>query len=113
MTSAQHQRLITVLGFPVQVDDKLGHLIVEHDGAIAWDQLQAIKDAVWGEEARAIEVYPRASDVVNAGQFRHLWRLGDREFCPDLLSHGRGQMDADRLEYRHFIAWREADAVFA
>lgn len=113
MTIALHQRQITVLGLDVLVDDKLGHLMVGHDGSITWDQMQAIKNAVWGEDARAIEVYPAATDVVNAGNFRHLWRLSANEFCPDLLHHGRGKMDDDRLEFRHFNAWRAAEAVFA
>lgn len=65
----------TVLGFRVCLDETLGHLMVEHDGAITWDQLQAVKNAVWGEDARAIEVYPAQSQLVNVATMRHLWRL--------------------------------------
>lgn len=114
MTIALHQRQIIALGFDVLLDDRLGHLMVSHDGSITWDQLQAIKSAIWGEDARAIEVYPAASDVVNSGNFRHLWRLGESDFCPDLLEHEPGNVFADdNLEHRHLGAWTEAKAVFA
>lgn len=113
MTITPHQRRITVLGLDVLVDDKLGHLMVGHDGKITWDQLQAVKNAVWGEDARAIEVYPAASSVVNRGWFRHLWRLGAGDFCPDLLEHEPGNIfDNDNLGRRHSEAWAEARAVF-
>lgn len=107
----QHQELI-VAGFPVLVDHGMGHLQVSHDGTITWDQLQAIKTAVWGVDARAIEVYPRASDVVNTGNFRHLWRLGPGDFCPDLLCHETPSRTGATLEARHREAWREAEEVF-
>lgn len=108
----QSQREIMVAGFPVVVDDQLGHLMVAHSGSITWDQLQAVKNAVWGPEARAIEVYPRNSDLVNAGPFRHLWRLGEGDFCPDLLSHkGPEVFDGDNLQHRHLAAWAEAEEV--
>ncbi len=67
-----HRHRLTVDGFEVTVDDDLGHLSVAHDGTITWDQLQAVKNAVWGPEARAIEVYPRQGEVVNSGNWRHL-----------------------------------------
>lgn len=108
----QSQREVMAAGFPVMVDDQLGHLMVAHSGSITWDQLQAVKNAVWGAEARAIEVYPRSSDLVNAGPFRHLWRLGEGDFCPDLIGHDAGNAyDADNLEHRHLAAWAEADEV--
>lgn len=91
--------------FEVQVDVTLGHLWVEHDGSITWDQLQAIKCAVWGNEARAIEVYPAQSQIVNSKNIRHLWRLGPTDFCPDLLGDFH---PADTLEARCHLAWAEA-----
>lgn len=69
-----------IMEFPVTVDDALGHLIVAHDGPLTWDQLKAIKCLVWGNETRAIEVYPASADVVNSDNFRHLWRLGADDF---------------------------------
>jgi len=87
------------------IDPALGHIAVEHDGDISWDDLQSVKNAIWGAEARAIEVYPRQSDVVNARPCRHLWRLGDNDFCPDLL--GPRAYD-DRLQSRFVRAWTKA-----
>ena len=113
MTILLDQRELMVLGFPVLLDRKLGHLMVAHGGTITWDQLQAIKNEVWGRDARAIEVYPRHGDVVNSGNFRHLWRLGEGDFCPDLLHHEQGDvLDDDSLEHRHRAAWAEAEEVF-
>lgn len=94
-----------IMGFQVTVDDTLGHLMVAHDGALTWDQLQAIKCRVWGDEARAIEVYPARSAVVNSGNFRHLWRLGADDFCPDLLGNVEPRQT---LERRFHKAWEVA-----
>lgn len=93
---------LVVLGFQVMVDDTLGHLAVTHDGSITFDQLQAIKDEIWGAETRAIEVYPARSQFINNAPLRHLWRLGADDFCPDLL--GRGE-PKQTLENRFFEAW--------
>ncbi len=91
-----------VLGFDVMVDDTLGHLAVAHDGSITWDQLQAIKNLVWGSDARAIEVYPVQTEVINNAPLRHLWRLGADDFCPDLL----GRAEPKRtLERRFHNVW--------
>lgn len=94
-----------IMGFQVMVDDTLGHLAVTHDGSITWDQLQAIKNLVWGQDARAIEVYPVQADVINNAPLRHLWRLGADDFCPDLL--GRPQ-PKQTLEARFHKAWEDA-----
>jgi hypothetical protein len=40
---------------------------------ISWDDLQAVKDALGYGDYDAVEVYPRTQDVVNLGNFRHLW----------------------------------------
>lgn len=106
------RRELTVAGFHVAVDDSLGHLCVAHDGTITWDQLQAVKNAVWGPDARAVEVYPRQGEVVNSGNWRHLWRLGRADFCPDLLHHSASRPSVDSLEARHAAAWKEAEGVF-
>ena len=92
-------------GFPVQVCEQMGLLSVSHDGSITWDQLQAIKNTVWGEDARAIEVYPAQSQVVNGATIRHLWRLGASDYCPDLLGDDGTE---DSLQARQIAAWSEA-----
>lgn len=65
-------------------DERRGLLSVEHDGTITWDELQAIKNEHWGNEAVAIEIYPPESRVVNNVPMRHLWRLGSGDWWPDL-----------------------------
>lgn len=111
MTSGDQIRTLDVCGYVVTVDGALGKLCVAHDGTMSWDRLQEIKTIVWGPDARAIEVYPRVGDVVNNGCYRHLWRLGERDFCPDLLGYNPpnlGHCD-ETLEFRSFSAWREAE----
>lgn len=111
--AAPEIRTARIDGLDVTVDDTLGHITVAHDGAITWDALQAVKNAVWGESARAIEVYPVQGSVVNSGNFRHLWRLGPGDFCPDLLGHEMSDVfDDDNLEHRHLAAWAGSDEVF-
>lgn len=101
-------REFSVNGYPCTVNDTLGLLSVAHDGWITWDDLQAIKDAVWGPDTRAIEVYPRAADVVNSRTMRHLWRLGRHDFCPDLLNRPTaGPYHHDSLFGRCMDAWVE------
>lgn len=112
MTAGDQIRTLQIGAWTVTVDDQLGKLCVEHSGIINFEMLQLIKDAVWGEDARAIEVYPRAADIVNNGLFRHLWRLGEGDFCPDLLGHSPSTSAvSDALEYRSAMAWREADTA--
>jgi len=103
--SRHHIDETELLGFPVVIDWTQGLLSVEHDGTITWDQLQALKNAAFGEAARAIEVYPAQDALVNGGNYRHLWRLGAHDFCPDLLGEDNGH---DGLQARHAHAWAEA-----
>lgn len=42
---------------------------------ITWDELQDIKAQCGYPMADAVEVYPRAGDVVNVANMRHLWVL--------------------------------------
>lgn len=100
--SGRDIREMSFYGFCVHLDVELGHLWVEHDGTITWDQLQAIKCCVWGNDAAAIEVYPPQSQIVNSRNTRHLWRLGQGEFFPDLLGD-RPQRDTLRSRYER--AW--------
>lgn len=102
MSLTDHIHAAQVMGFDVQVDSKLGHLVVSHDGTITWEQLQQIKNVVWGGHARAIEVYPVQANVLNKGNIRHLWLLGRNDFCPDLLGHPE---EDDSLASRSVLAW--------
>lgn len=114
MSSSVRIRTLDICGYQVTVDDALGKLCVAHDGSISWDRLQEIKTIVWGPDARAIEVYPRAGAVVNNGSYRHLWRLGDGDFCPDLLTFTATPLrPKDCLEVRCYSAWLNADEAFA
>jgi hypothetical protein len=44
---------------------------------LTWEDLQAVKDAVGFAGFDAVEVYPRAADIVNVANMRHLWVLFD------------------------------------
>ncbi|MEL7113993.1 MAG: hypothetical protein AAGP08_00130 [Pseudomonadota bacterium] len=107
-------REFKALGFQCSENVDLGHLCVEHDGAITWDQLQAIKCIAWGRDAVAIEVYPPDAHVVNTRCMRHLWRLGVGEFYPDLIGQTSDVRAAwrDTLEARFVAAWEDAERVF-
>lgn len=94
-----------VHGFAVLIDHQIGHATIEHDGTITWDALQAIKNEIWGEAARAVEAYPPQSQVVNNGHFRHLWLLGEGDFMPDLLGDAPVP---DTLQARFRAGWAEA-----
>lgn len=114
MNSHEHIRTIAVLGHEVTVDDAVGKLCVAHDGTMSWDRLHEIKTIVWGPDACAIEIYPRLGDVVNNGNYRHLWRLGDHDFCPDLLGFtALPVVQRHTLEGRCFKVWSEARRAFA
>lgn len=115
MVPGDQIRTLDVCGYSVTVNDEMGHLEVAHDGSMSWDRLQEIKTIVWGADVRAIEVYPRASDVVNSGNFRHLWRLGEGDFCPDLLGFNPEgtRSSKDILWWRSYKAWAEAEGAFA
>lgn len=106
----------TVLGHKITLIEPLGHLVVFHDGKIAWERLQAIKNRVWGDKVAAIEVYPPQDMVVNQLNARHLWRLGTEEMWPDMLGREPQLREAvsdydDDLPRRYIRAWAEAWAV--
>lgn len=96
---------LEVCGFQVEVSHKLGHLAVCHNGDIRWDELQAIKNTVWGESANAVEVYPDQAKVINSINCRHLWRLGEHDFCPDLMGDTTHQ---DSMAVRFGGGWSAA-----
>lgn len=43
------------------------------ESGIGWDELQAIKNEVFGDDATCIEIYPPKHEVVNEVNMRHLW----------------------------------------
>ncbi len=57
-------------------------LEIEHDGNVTWDTMQAIKNDFFGENVTCVEVYPAQTDLINRGNYRHLWRTPNiAEFC--------------------------------
>ncbi|MGR3435260.1 MAG: DUF7694 domain-containing protein [Shimia sp.] len=89
----------------IREDTQTGHLMVEHDGTVTWDELQRVKSAIWGEETRGVEYYPADFHVVNGASIRHIWRLGYHDWSPDLLGEDNGR---DSLQARFARAWAEA-----
>lgn len=67
--------------YRVQVLDTLHggrHMTVERaDGkdGITWDELQRLKDESLGPDSMAVEVFPRADEVINERNRRHLWEV--------------------------------------
>lgn len=82
----------------VFVHEEIGWIEVQHDGNVNWEALQKIKNDIWGEDAVAIEVYPPEKYVVNTGNWRHLWRLGDGEFYPNIKPIEKKEYDMTLAE---------------
>lgn len=59
----------------------VNHLKVRrHDGRtnhLTWGELMMIKNEMLGEDALAVEIFPRDCDVVNEANVRYLWELPD------------------------------------
>ena len=60
-----------------------GHIWIEHKGIISWETMQIVKNYVWGKNVVAVEMFPKDFNVVNSGNFRHLWRMRDGDVLPD------------------------------
>ena len=110
MSARSEPRELTLLGCKVIVDDALGHAAIEHDGELPWNYLWAIKNHIWGSDAVAIELLPPAGMLIDSRPCRHIWRLGEGEFWPDLLGRSEPQRSnwKDSLEARYHAAWDEA-----
>lgn len=52
-------------------------LEIEHDGNLTWDTMQQIKNDWFGSHVECFEKYPPQGQVVNNGNYRHLWRWPD------------------------------------
>lgn len=55
----------------------------------SWDEIQKIKDELIGPEERAIEVYPRASELVFDAPIRHFWVVPASVTLPNLTRRAR------------------------
>jgi len=62
---------------------------VDGKSGIAWEALQEIKNEYAGPEARAIEVYPRESDLFNEQNIRHLWVVPEDVVVPNIAGYHR------------------------
>jgi len=48
--------------------------IARWDGEVmSWEELQGVKNEIWGEDTIAVEYYPQQDNVVNKRNTRHLW----------------------------------------
>lgn len=45
---------------------------------IGWDELQAVKNACGFADKDAVEFYPAQEDVLNTGNFRHLYIFSEK-----------------------------------
>lgn len=72
----------------IWLDTDIDRIEIEHTGGLIWDDMQAVKNHVWGEDASAIEVFPPKSEVINTGNYRHLWRVKDGKSLPSMLDSG-------------------------
>lgn len=60
------------------VDKEENHLMITRNDDMpveSWYDMWNIKNFVWGDEASAIEVYPRRQDLIDGMNMRHLFRL--------------------------------------
>ena len=90
----------------VHHDVERGLLSIEHDGTVTWDEMQEIKNDLFGRDACAIEIYSPQDRVVNNLPMRHLWLLGAADWWPD-LGH-EGELQSDTLRSRFEAAVRAA-----
>ena len=74
--------------YAVQVFGRSGgamHLAIRRHDATevrGWSDLQRIKDEIAGPERGAVEVYPRAKDVIDQANMRHLFVLPEGQSVP-------------------------------
>ena len=51
----------------------------DRSDGITWDEMQDLRDEWLGADTTAVEVFPRADELVNERNRRHLWEWPD---CP-------------------------------
>lgn len=54
---------------------------------ITWSELQEIKNALYGNESQALEVYPKESNLVNYANVRHIWIISSNFKIPFSTNH--------------------------
>lgn len=66
--------------------------IWKSDGSdgISWDELQLVKNKVFGQESWAIEIFPAESELVNMRNVRHLWLVENKDSLPNLKTILKG-----------------------
>lgn len=111
-TPEAHTVRVEGILYDLMIDDCLGHICICHSGELPWEVMQAIKTAVWGRSARAIEVFPPEDAVVNEGNYRHLFLLGQGDFSPDLLGVDWRTGPVYSLEKRWKDVWAESEEIF-
>lgn len=79
----------------VWLDTDIDRIEIAHKGNLGWDEMQAIKTLVWGDDHTAIELFPPAPEVVNGGNYRHLWRIPAAMAArlPSLVDEGTRQQE--------------------
>lgn len=59
-------------------------------GPLTWDDMQAIKNELCGEDVEALELYPAAARAITGPEVRHLWAfIGQRGNALDGKGGGR------------------------
>lgn len=79
----------------------LTHLSIKRNGREPihdWADLQAIKNAICGPEAEAVELYPAESRLVNAANQYHLWVLPIGLHWPVGFNGGRQVFDSNQAK---------------
>lgn len=71
----------------IEVTEILEHKVRVYENRLAisrldgknqtWEELQQVKNSIWGADCVAIEIYPKESGVVNIKPTRHLWKLSE------------------------------------
>ncbi len=52
----------------------------------SWQELQHMKTLAFGSHARAVELYPETTKIIDTANMRHLWRLPDSLRSPCIVS---------------------------
>lgn len=80
-----YEHRVGVSNAPWGMTDHLRVWRRDHKDGIPWDDLQEIKNEVFGPEATAVEIYPPQPEVVDEVNMRHLW-LVPEGYLPSLRS---------------------------
>jgi hypothetical protein len=56
---------------------------------ITWDEIQDIKRQCGRGGRRAYEIFPEDDNIINNGNYRHIWIPSDPNTFPEMLNHTR------------------------